>query len=143
METTPVIPGCEVHPNVKVHIGGDQLTRERLFDAKRLLIGAPTADGRFDDLSPITSEYFHMAVSYKNLYNQDSSRALGTMMFTQPRIQRNDVREYVKNAYNADIEFFTPFVVAYIVEAVCQYFELPDTLSTLQRRLPQQTLRTN
>lgn len=127
--------GCELHPRVKIHIGGDQLTRERFSGAKRLLIGAPTPDGRLDHLTPITSEYFHMAmkllgVAYKQLYNKDSGINLGTMKSAQTRIQRNSVDADVKNAYNADKDFFISFVDAYIVEAVCHHFDLLDTQST-------------
>lgn len=44
---------------VKVHIGGDQLTRERFSGAKRVRQQAATERERFLHLSPITFEFFH------------------------------------------------------------------------------------
>lgn len=59
----------------KVHIGGDQLTRERFSGAKRLRKVAITEEERFEHLSPITFELFHLQMTlltmfYKLLYKK-------------------------------------------------------------------------
>jgi len=118
-----------------IHIGGDQMTRENFSGAKRLMIGAPTPADRFAHLTPITAEFFHMAmkllsVSFKRLFDAKSSREIGTMKAEQVRIQRTTVSADVSNTYTADKEFFISFVNAYIVEAILQYFDMDDTLSS-------------
>lgn len=63
----------------KVHIGGDQLTRERFSGAKRLRKDAITEEERFEHLSPITFELFHLQMTlltmfYKLLYKKTALR---------------------------------------------------------------------
>lgn len=48
-----------IWPKMKVPVGGDQLTRERLQWAKALRSGAHTSLERFDNLSPMIIELFH------------------------------------------------------------------------------------
>ena len=121
--------------NIKIHIGGDQLTRERFSSAKLLLIGAPTASDRFEHLSPISSEFFHLAmkmlnVTFKRLYNTNSGRQTGTMKAEQVRIQRNTVNPDVNAHYTADRDFFLSFTDSYIVASILHYFEMDDVLSS-------------
>jgi hypothetical protein len=121
--------------NAKIHVGGDQMTRENFSGAKRLLIGAPTPVDKFDHLSPITAEFFHIAmkvlsVAFKRLYDAKSCREIGTMKAEQLRIQRTTVSADVSNAYAADKDFFMSFVNSYIIEAILEYFNMEDTLST-------------
>ena len=47
-----------------VHIGGDQLTRERFTGAKQLRIGNNMDSDRFDSLGPITFEFFHLGMNF-------------------------------------------------------------------------------
>lgn len=49
----------EEFPQIKVPVGGDQLTRERLQWAKALRSGALTSLERLDNLSPMIVELFH------------------------------------------------------------------------------------
>lgn len=119
----------------KIHIGGDQLTRENFSGAKRLMIGGESATDRFEHLTPITSEFFHMAIKllsvvFKRLYNANSVREMGTMKAMQTRLQRTTVNPDVSLAYNADKDFFISLTDAHIVEAVLHYFEMEDTLSS-------------
>ena len=63
----------------KIHIGGDQLTRERFSSAKRLLLGTKNVSDTFDHLSPVTAEFFHLSmkllsVCHKRLYNTNNGR---------------------------------------------------------------------
>ncbi len=46
----------------------------------------------------------------------------------QDRIQRKSVKSDAKKAYYADKDFFEAFTDAYTMEAVCQYFDMEDTL---------------
>ena len=120
--------------NRKVHVGGDQLTRERFSGAKLLVIGAHTPGDRFDNLSPITFEYFHLAmkflsVCFKVLFNTESTE-VGSMKGEATRIHRRQIKEKVRDAYNEDKDYFLSFTNAYIVEAVCDYFGMDDHLSS-------------
>lgn len=54
----------------KVHIGGDQLTRERFSGAKRLRAAALTEKERFEALYPITFEVFHLQMAVLTLFYQ-------------------------------------------------------------------------
>ena len=47
----------------KIHVGGDQLTRERFSGAKRLRAHRKVAKHRFANLGPITFELFHMMMN--------------------------------------------------------------------------------
>ena len=124
-----------------VHIGGDQLTRERFSGAKRLRIGADCASERFDHLSPITFELFHMLMNYlmtffKKLYNVSSENEIGTMKAEQTRISRSSVDPDVRKAYAADKDFVVSFVDSYIIEAVLEYFGMEDIYSAPSKHVP-------
>ena len=125
----------------KIQIGGDQLTRENFSGAKKLMIGGENASDRFEHLTPITAEFFHMAmkllsVAFKRLFSANSVREMGTMKAMQTRIQRSTVNPNVSEAYSADKDFFISVTDAYIVEAVLQYFEMEDTLSRPAKLTP-------
>ncbi len=119
---------------VRIHIGGDQLTRERFSGAKTLRIGAVSPRDRFEHLSPITFELFHMLMNFlmvffKRLYKDDSTDQVGTMKAEAIRISRSNVDSDVRKAYDADRDFVLSFVDAYIVEAVLEYFGMEDVYS--------------
>ena len=119
----------------KVHIGGDLLTRVMQSGCKLLMIKAPTPADRFDCLSPISAEFFHMAmkllgVIMKRLWNKTSGGDLGTMRNEQLRTHRNDVGPDVKKSYSEDKEFFLSFTNAHIIEAICTHFQLDDINGT-------------
>ncbi|XP_006814411.1 uncharacterized protein LOC102801398 [Saccoglossus kowalevskii] len=127
--------------NVTVHIGGDQLTRDRFSGAKRLRIRGATASERFGHLSPITFEFFHMqmnylALFYKILYKEDSIQEMGTMRAEQQRIMRRSVKADVKNAYEADADFAISFTDAYITEALLEFFGMEDVNDIQTRNVP-------
>lgn len=56
--------GLQVDDSRKVHIGGDQLTRERFSGAKRLRATALTSKEKFQHLTPITFEFFHLQMNF-------------------------------------------------------------------------------
>lgn len=124
--------GKEVDRNTKVHVGGDQMTRERFSGAKCLMIGSPTEAECFEHLTLISSELFHLdmkflALPYKHLYKEESTRDVGTMRAEQIRTQRQNVKLKVKDNYNPDKEFFISFVDSYLVEMISNYFEMDNT----------------
>ena len=115
-----------------VHIGGDQLTRERFSGAKSLRFGNRQTDS-FASLSPISFEFFHLMMNFldkvvfRRLYNSDSHLDQGTMKCEANRIRRNDIDANVTKAYEADREFFISFYRAYVVEGFLEYMDLKDT----------------
>ena len=50
-----------------IHIGGDQLTRERFSTAKTLRAHEDDRKDRFENLSPITFEFFHMHMNFLSM----------------------------------------------------------------------------
>ena len=65
--------------DVKVQIGGDQLTRDRFSGGKALRSHHINAAERFDHLGPISFELFHMQMNYmkmvyKQLYKESSTQ---------------------------------------------------------------------
>ncbi|KAH3833916.1 hypothetical protein DPMN_107232 [Dreissena polymorpha] len=77
-----------------VHIGGDQLTRERFSGAKRLRAAAFTEKERFNHLTPITFELFHLqmavlTVFYQILYNTQNTEPC-TLHAQKIRLLRKD-----------------------------------------------------
>ena len=46
--------------DAKITTGGDQLTRVNLDSAKMLRLGAHTAKERFENLTPVIEELFHV-----------------------------------------------------------------------------------
>ena len=124
--------GIDLTDSTKVHIGGDQLTRERFCGAKRLMIGVEGSGAdRFQHLEPISFEFFHLSmkflgVCYKRLFKEGSLSELGTMKAEQTRIARTSVKKEVTKAYTPDKEFFVSYVDCYIVEALCEHFHLDD-----------------
>ena len=55
--------GC-LDENVKIQIGGGQLTRERFSNAKLLCIGNFLPPDRFALFGPVTFEFFHLAMNF-------------------------------------------------------------------------------
>jgi hypothetical protein len=113
--------------NVCIHIGGDQLTRERFSGAKRLRAAAVTSTDRFEHLSPITFEFFHLQMCiltmlYKLLYRKDGTDP-GTLHSEKINLGRSKVNgEDVKNHYNDCKDLADSVIDAYLVEAAMHYF---------------------
>jgi hypothetical protein len=121
------------------HIGGDQLTRERMSGAKRLraerLSASCTAESKFVHLTPITSEPFHLCMKvlsylYKVLFNKDSMDQIGSMANAKERLSRTNVHENVKQHYDADKDFAISFTNAFIIEALLTYMGLESDVSS-------------
>ena len=128
--------------NKKVHIGGDQLTRERLSETKRLRLGVNKSPGNFSTLGPITAEFFHMdmnfleKVVFRRLYDAKSTSDLGTMKCEQLRISRTNVKADAHTAYEADQQFFVSYFKAYVVEMLLEFFGMVDVNSPASKHVP-------
>ncbi len=125
----------------QIHIGGDQLARERFSGAKRLRIGAGNAYQGFQHLGPITFELFHrmmnlLQLMFRQLFKESSAQEIGTMKSVASRIQRTNVDLDVRKAYQADRDFTMTFVDAYIVEAVLHHFGMEDKFSQPSKNVP-------
>lgn len=109
-----------------IHVGGDQLTRERFSGAKAMRVHKDDRKDRFVNLSPITFELFHMQMnflemSFKILYKENSVGDRGTLSHLKNIISRTNVNENINNHYDADKEYFVSVVDMYIVECVLEY----------------------
>lgn len=110
-----------------MHIGGDQLTRERFSGAKRLRKDAITEEERFEHLSPITFELFHLQMTlltmfYKLLYKKDSFEK-GTLPGEKIRLSRTEANgDDVKNHFDHCKELAVFLIDSYIVSAALEYF---------------------
>ncbi len=126
--------GKEAHiPNV--HVGGDQMTRDRLSGGKRLRACAETPSLRYEHLSPITFEFFHLQMNvlgyiFKTLYTKQSSGSVGSMYTTAVRLNRKEVNGDVKAKYDAHRDYAVSFTDAHIVEAALQFFGMESVLSS-------------
>ena len=119
-------------PLQKVHIGGDQLTRERFSGAKRLRAAALTETERLESLGPITFELFHLQMAvltafYQILYDTQNTDSF-TLHSQKIRLLRRDADgNDVKNHYDSCRELAVSVIKAYVIEATCEQFGLPDT----------------
>ncbi|KAH3771970.1 hypothetical protein DPMN_173301 [Dreissena polymorpha] len=126
---------------MEVHIGGDQLTRERFSGAKRLRAAALTEMERFHHLTPITFELFHLQMSVLTLFYQQLYNTTNTEPFTlhaqKIRMLRTDADgNDVKNHYNHCKELAVSFIKSYIIEAACEQFGINDYNTVPDIHLP-------
>ncbi len=117
-------------PMGRIHIGGDQKTRERFSGSKNVLAGCVTDEERCTVLGPITFEMFHfkmkvLNVIYQILYKSDSDDA-GTMEAEKVRLCKKNVDPDVNNHYDSDREFFSIFFESYVIESLMSFFKLAD-----------------
>ncbi|XP_069108201.1 uncharacterized protein, partial [Argopecten irradians] len=114
--------GVEV-PN-SVHVGGDQLTRERFSGAKRLRSASLTEDEKCSILYPVAFELFHtemalLTLFYQVLYSENSTD-IGSLYSQKIRLNRRHADgKDVKNHYDSCI-----------IECVRSYFGFEDTQSS-------------
>lgn len=126
-----------------VHIGGDQLTRERFSGAKAMRAHEDDPNDRFENLSPITFEFFHMQMNFlkmafKILFNEKSVGDRGTLAHLKNIISRTNVSENINAHYDADKDFFVSVVDMYIVECVLEHFGMVDVNSAPSIHIPPQ-----
>ena len=115
-------------PGLKIHIGGDQLTRERFTGGKKLRIGNVDPRDRFAHLGTVTFEFFHLGMNYlekviiNSLWNDAGPLELGTLRGETERVLRKTFKTNVMLAYQADKEFVLSFFNSYLVEALMDFF---------------------
>ena len=115
-----------------LHIGGDQLTRERFSHAKNLRIGNVDARAAFANLKPVTFEFFHLGMNFLekavigSLWNNNGIAELGTLKCEVERTLRKSFDINVMKAYDADRDFVISYTKALIVEAAMDYFGLTE-----------------
>ena len=113
---------------IKIHIGGDQLTGERFTQAKRLGIQNLKTRSRFGYLFATSFELFHLNMNFleqivfKTLFKEESSQEIGTMKSEAARILRNNVSSDVRNHFEADKDIYISFIRSYIVQALLNWF---------------------
>jgi hypothetical protein len=129
---TTVLEVCEAagvpEEDISIHIGGDQLTRERFSGAKCLRAHGLSRQDSLNHLSPITCEWFHtemalMQVFFDVLHSEKTDDNI-TLYAQQIKRGRTKVSAIVKDAFDDDKAFLTTFVRAYIAEAICEKFEI-------------------
>lgn len=64
--------GREVSEETTIHIGGDQFTRERFSGAKAMRAHDENPQDRFQILTPISFEFFHMHMTFLKMVSKFS-----------------------------------------------------------------------
>ena len=120
--------------NLHVHIGCDQLTGEPFSGAKVLRANEDDPSARFESLSPITFELFHLHMNFLKmcfdvLYRKDSVNDQGTLRTLQNKISRDNVDDDINAHYDAAKAFFVSVVDVYTVEVILEYFGMDNIYS--------------
>ncbi|XP_062576937.1 uncharacterized protein LOC134238840 [Saccostrea cucullata] len=113
--------------DIKVPVGGDQLTRVRLQSAKALQDGALTATDRLEHLDPMIVEMFHTLMDlleklYKRFFNTASGREKGTLYHIKVLIERSNVNGKVKSRFEAHEDFILTVGCAYFLSYILHFF---------------------
>lgn len=121
----------------RVHVGGDQLTRVRFSAAKRGRATGTTPSQRFDNLGPITFEFFHLQMKaldymYKVLFTDRSSGQKGTMFNSKVKLRRTNVSSNSYHTFDDNKDFAISFTDAYIVECLMHFLAMADVNATPQ-----------
>ena len=115
----------------KIHIGSDQLTRERFTGAKRLRAAALTASERYENLYPITFELFHLQMAlltifYQLVYSKEHIESFSLYRQKIKLLRKDADGTDVKIHYDSCRDLAVTSIKAYIIEASCELFGLPD-----------------
>ena len=124
----------------KVHIGGDQLTRERFSGAKTNMQGlnVPPED-KYEHLNPITFELFHACMNLLNVFFSmlyKDTHDVGTLNSARIRIQRSGIDKDVTKNYDAADDFATTYIEANVIEAALHWFNMEGLDSMPERNVP-------
>lgn len=115
-----------------VHVGGDQLTRERFSGAKALRAAALTPSERLESLNPVTFELFHLQMTvlsafYQILYDTQTTEPFSLYCQKVILLRKDADGNDVKNHYDSCKDLAESFIKAFVAEAFCEYIGLPDT----------------
>ncbi len=127
---------------VAYHMGGDQLTRDRLSGAKLLRLGNVDPAARFDHLLPFTMEMLHFGFNFcqracvDGLFNKNGIAEVGTLKGEVNRTFRSSFNADVIKAYEADKQFILDYNAALQVEAVKHYFTILDVNQGPTQHIP-------
>ena len=136
--------GRQVTEETRIHIGGDQLTRERFSGAKAMRAHDNDPHDRFQCLTPISFEFFHMHMNYlkmafKIFYNSSTVQELGTLKSLQNRLSRMKIGENMNENYDNNRDFFISVVDAYIVECLMEFFGMENQNSQPTKNIHQKS----
>ncbi|XP_053386739.1 uncharacterized protein LOC128550851 isoform X2 [Mercenaria mercenaria] len=125
----------------QVPVGGDQLTRVRLEEAKNLRTLATTPRKRFEDLQPFVIELWHtkqdyLEKCYKELFMGKSLRQSGTLYHYKSKLQRKEVNGKVKGAFKTHHEFLLLVGQQMIIEQFLEYFGMESASSSPTKNVP-------
>ena len=127
-------------PFVNMHVGGDQLTRERFSHAKEMRLRTNFEDESLKSMYPVTTEFFHLLMNYLSkvvyhtLYTEDADE--GTLHFAKQKLHRNNVDPNSPDKYNANKELLVSYVTATLLEAAMEYFGMESVESNPTKNLP-------
>ncbi|KAL5016965.1 hypothetical protein ScPMuIL_006554 [Solemya velum] len=116
----------------KVPLGGDQLTRVRLQEARNLRTLSVTPEKRFDDLNPIVCEMWHceqdfLEKCYKTLYKADN--ASGTLNFFKTILHRTNVNGQVKGHFQSHYDLLMAVGEGLVKEQFFEFFNMENETS--------------
>ncbi|KAK6175941.1 hypothetical protein SNE40_014314 [Patella caerulea] len=121
---TAAFGSLEILRKFKVPVGGDQLTRVRLQEAKNLRTLSVSPEKKFDDLSPIVCEMWHskqdfLEKCYKALYKVENTP--GTLHYFKTILHRNDVNGKVKGRFKPHHELLVAVGEGMIREQILEF----------------------
>jgi hypothetical protein len=133
--------GIEMPEDAHIHIGGDQLTREKFSNALKLMLGNPYKEENLSRLYPVTFEFFHLMMNFLQaifdvLHLESDKLQPGTLGFAKTRLDRRKVREPVKQQYDPCKEFITTTTRATAVAAILNHFGMDDISSPATKNIP-------
>lgn len=120
-----------------VPVGGDQLTRVRLQEAKNIRCLSVTPERRLDDLHPIVCEMWHnkqdfLEKCFKALYK--TSNTPPTLAYFKTLLQRSNVNGKVKGRFQPHFDLLMTVGEGMITEQFMEFFNMEDMDSKPQHR---------
>ncbi len=129
------MPGNANNSQSVTQIGGDQLTRDRFSGAKRLRATAHEACHRYEHLSPILPDFFHLEMKilqhfFDILYKSTSAADIGTLFASKNRLHRSNISNDVKSNFDGCKDFAISFIDSYVVEAALDFFGMESLMDS-------------